>query len=55
MQMAKYSRALNSSLKKKSATTVVCDYKNANVQTSSSSISLQYRKYEKEIKLSFLS
>lgn len=56
MQMAKYSHAFNvtqlyilnfSSKKKESATTPVCDYKNVNVQTSSSSVSLQYRKCEK--------
>lgn len=47
MQMAKYSRAftLHSSKKKESATTPVCNYKNVNVQTSSS-VSLQYRKCE---------
>lgn len=33
--------------KKESATTLVCDYKNVIVQTSSSSVSLQYRKREK--------
>lgn len=56
MQMAKYSRAFNSpylyilsssSKKKESATTLVCDYKNVNIQTLSPSVSLQYRKCEK--------
>lgn len=63
MQMAKYSLAfnitqlyiLNLSLKKKkqkSTNTLICDYKSVNVQTSSSSVSLQYGKYEKAFLIS---
>lgn len=62
MQMAKYSLTfnitqlyiLNLSLKKKkkSTNTLICDYKSVNVQTSSSSVSLQYGKYEKAFLIS---
>lgn len=63
MQMAKYSCAfnspqlyiLNSSLKKTSAITVVCDYKNVNVQTPLLHFHYNIGNVKKHFNLSFLS